>query len=385
MPPALTTTSIGLNTNLSRFTQAYVVPVSTYLAVAIAGGYGTGREVVQFFSGHGAMGGLFGIGLSALLLALTTALSFEFARLHRVYDYRSFLQELIGPYWILFEVLYLLLLFIVLAVVTSAAGAMLSNRIGVSENYGLFAMVAIIGCLLFFGRSVVERSMVIVTALLAVAFSYYFVAVISADGSRILEQLNQSGPVGRSWIRSAAQFALYSGVAAVIALFSTTGIDRRIDAFRSGALCGVLIMVPGLLFHLSFLGRLVEVNAATVPIYWMIDRIDAPALMTIYLVAMFATFLGTGLGFLQALNERLDAWSMGRHGRRMGGIAHVGVGVVGLLISAGLAQFGIIALIARGYGTMAWGFLVVFFVPLLTVGASKIWNGAFSTRAKLSV
>ena len=46
----------------------------------------------------------------------------------------------------------------------------------------------------------------------------------------------------------------------------------------------------------------------------------------------------------------------------------------GLLISLGLASFGITALVAKGYGTIAWGYLVVFMIPLLTVGVFKIWR-----------
>jgi len=37
-----------------------------------------------------------------------------------------------------------------------------------------------------------------------------------------------------------------------------------------------------------------------------------------------------------------------------------------------LASFGIAQLVAKGYGNLAWGFLVVYMVPLLTVGIYKI-------------
>jgi uncharacterized membrane protein YkvI len=37
-----------------------------------------------------------------------------------------------------------------------------------------------------------------------------------------------------------------------------------------------------------------------------------------------------------------------------------------------LSQVGIVALIAKGYGTLAWGFLLVFTLPLLTLGTWRI-------------
>ena len=43
-----------------------------------------------------------------------------------------------------------------------------------------------------------------------------------------------------------------------------------------------------------------------------------------------------------------------------------------------MSQMGRVALIAKGYGTLAWGFLVVFILPLLTAG---IWRIATHRRS----
>ena len=327
---------------------------------------------MEFFSVSGAYGGLFGMALAAIIIAIITATSLEFARLFKVYDYRSFIKELIGPFWFLFEILYVLLFLIVLAVVTAAAGSIMSDRLGISENFGLFSMLAIIGCLLFFGRGVVEKSLVIVSVLLFSAFGYYFYSVWAVNGNAIVEQLSVASISEGSWFLPAAQFAMYSATAVTIILFTARGIEKRIDALVSGSIAGILFVLPGVLFHISFLGNLDQIILEDVPIYWMIDQINSPGLMPIYLIAMFLTFLGTGLGFLQAVNERLDAWSTSRGGEPLGQWAHVGVGITGLLISAGLGQFGIIALIAKGYGTISWGFLFVFIIPLLTIGVWKM-------------
>jgi uncharacterized membrane protein YkvI len=52
--------------------------------------------------------------------------------------------------------------------------------------------------------------------------------------------------------------------------------------------------------------------------------------------------------------------------------AHAAVAAAGLLISALLGQLGIVDLIAKGYGTLAWGFLLVFVIPVLFVGTLRI-------------
>jgi len=364
--------------NFVRISRVYIVPIAAYQAVAIAGGYGTGREVIEFFTSFGVFGGLYGLITAALLLGVVTAVSFEFARVFRVYDYRSFFRKLIGPFWVLFEILYILLFLIVLAVVASAAGSILSSRLGAPENLGLILMLSIIASLLFFGRTVVERSLVVITLLLLSAFVYYLFAVISVDGDLILNRLGTAQETDFSWLKPALQFGMYSAAVAVIILFSTSGIETRKEAFVSGGLCGLIFMIPGLLFHISFMGRLEEITAIKVPVYWMIDQIDVPYLLPVYLLAMFGTFLGTGLGFLQAVSERLDAWATVKMGKSLPRWLHVLIAIGALLISAVLGQFGIIDLIAKGYGTIAWGFLIVFIIPIMTIGVYKIYSSRWS-------
>lgn len=360
--------------NYSRLVKAYIIPIAAYQAVAIAGGYGTGREVVQFFSSHGAYGGLLGVAAAALILAIVTGLTFEFARLFKVYDYRSFFDKLVGPAWIFYEILYLTFFLIVLAVVASAADNILQSRLGLPENVGLLLMLSLVAVLLFFGRAVVERSLVVITTLLLGAFIYYFISVLSVDSALILDRFSSDNSTSFSWVVPALQFSMYSATVAVIVLFSTTGIETRKDAFLSGGLCGLIVMIPGFLFHVSFMGQLEGVTQANVPIYWMIDQLGIPLLLTVYIIAMFGTFLGTGLGFLQAVSDRLDTWSMNRSGASLARWKHACVAVGGLLISAILGQFGIIDLIAKGYGTLGWGFLIVFILPLVTIGAYRIFS-----------
>jgi uncharacterized membrane protein YkvI len=44
------------------------------------------------------------------------------------------------------------------------------------------------------------------------------------------------------------------------------------------------------------------------------------------------------------------------------------VGVLLLIVAAVVARFGLIDLIAKGYGTITWGFWLVYVIPTLTLG-----------------
>ena len=84
----------------------------------------------------------------------------------------------------------------------------------------------------------------------------------------------------------------------------------------------------------------------------------------------------TCAGLLQGVNERLDAWRMERSGRACDAKVHAIVSGGALIVSLFLASYGITALVAKGYGSVAWGYLIVYLVPLLTIGVYKIFRSA---------
>jgi uncharacterized membrane protein YkvI len=138
--------------------KKYLLPGFVFQSVVIAGGYGTGRELVEYFLNYGPLGGLLGMFLiTTLLWSVLLAVSFEFSRKFRVYDYRTFFMRLMGRFWVIFEILYLALLFIVLAVIGSAAGILLRDNFGLPYIVGVMTMLAAIGFLTFKGSLLIER------------------------------------------------------------------------------------------------------------------------------------------------------------------------------------------------------------------------------------
>ena len=47
-----------------RFLRVYVVPGAVFQSVMVGGGYGTGREIVEYFTTFGSLGGLLGIAFA---------------------------------------------------------------------------------------------------------------------------------------------------------------------------------------------------------------------------------------------------------------------------------------------------------------------------------
>src|SRR5215468_1464036 len=91
----------------SRF-QRFVLPGLAFKAVVIGGGYATGRELAEFFLPSGPQGGLLAMLLAMVFWSLICAATFSFAQLTSSRDYRSFFKNLLGPGWVVFEVVYVI-------------------------------------------------------------------------------------------------------------------------------------------------------------------------------------------------------------------------------------------------------------------------------------
>ncbi len=171
---------------------------------------------------------------------------------------------------------------------------------------------------------------------------------------------------------SGLQYSLYNVAAVPLMLYATRSIETRGQAVISGSLAAVFAMSLGVLFHLSFAAAPADVLSQTMPTHWMIQSLSAHSLMTAYIIVLFGAMIKTCAGIVQGLNERLDGWSMRRAGKPLSRLSHGALAGAVILVSGGLSSFGLVTLISRGYGTMAWGFLIVFIIPLLTVGIYKL-------------
>ena len=107
-----------------------LLPGLALKAFVIGGGYATGRELAEFFLPSGPRGGLMAIGLATVMMSLLSAITFVIARRLQTFDYRNFFREIVGPGWILFELAYLLLVVLILAVYGAAAGAIAAAVFG---------------------------------------------------------------------------------------------------------------------------------------------------------------------------------------------------------------------------------------------------------------
>ena len=169
-----------------RTFRKYLLPGLVFQSVVIAGGYGTGRELVEYFLNYGPLGGLLGmLIITTVMWSVLLALTFEFSRKFRAYDYRTFFMKLLGPFWFLFEILYFILLFIVLGVIGSAAGSLLRDNFCIPFIIGVMIMLCAIGFLTFKGSGLIEKFLSSWSIVLYIVYGLFLIVAVVKFGPEI--------------------------------------------------------------------------------------------------------------------------------------------------------------------------------------------------------
>lgn len=344
-------------------------------SVVIAGGYGTGREVVEFFSNQGMNAGIKGFTTALVCMACVFALCLEISRVFRVYDYRSFFRILLGPAWFLFEVLGVVMFMLIFAVIGSAAGEVIHQELGLHPMAGVSIMLLCVTVIVFYGRELVTRLLAYWSLFLYLVFFAYLACVFVLLDQQIAAGFSASTDQP-GWLSKGLQYTFYNATAIPVILYCAMAIETRRQAIIAGCVGAVIAIAPGLMLHVSFAAHYPAILEEGLPVYAIFALLDIEVLKIAYLVMLFGTFIETGAGNLQGVMERIDNWLRETDRAPLARHYHAIIAAVAMLIAGALSHLGIVTLIAEGYGTLAWGYLFVFIIPLFTVGIYRLYQGA---------
>ncbi|HEY7512859.1 MAG TPA: hypothetical protein VIC87_00195, partial [Vicinamibacteria bacterium] len=222
---------------MSDFFRRYLLPGFVFEAAVIGGGYATGRELVEFFLPAGPLGGLLAMVVTMAVWSAVLAVSFELARRARAYDYRSFTRLLLGRGWFLFEIAYLLLIVLVLAVMGAAAGEIVKSLFGVPKLLGSLAMIACVGLILLQSSTAIEEFLSWSVAYLYLVYVVFLTWSLLAFGDRVEASL-LAEPLGRRWFLAGVTYAGYNVATIPAVLFCIRHLTSRREAVVAGLLAG---------------------------------------------------------------------------------------------------------------------------------------------------
>jgi uncharacterized membrane protein YkvI len=209
---------------------------------------------------------------------------------------------------------------------------------------------------------------------LFVVYAFFVLLSLGKFGDRIVAGF--AAPVAAGgWFSAGVTYASYNVVAAVIILPVVRHLTSSRDAVTAGLLAGPLAMLPAALFFICLIAYYPQIGDQALPSDFMLRQLDMPVLQAAFQSMIFLALLETGVGAVHAINERIAVVWAAHRNRPFSAANRLTVAGVLLVGSIFIAdRFGFVALIAKGYRLMAWIFLIVYVLPLMTFGLWRLAN-----------
>ncbi|KQZ61075.1 hypothetical protein ASD67_17525 [Sphingopyxis sp. Root1497] len=373
---------VGETGGRASWFQRFLLPGFALKAVIIGGGYATGRELAEYFVPSGPWGGLAAMLLATVIWSVVAALTFALARGLGAYDYRAFFKGLLGPGWIVFEAAYIICVVLMLAVFGAAAGAIGAATFDWPEWAGSALLAVSIVAVTAWGTGAVEQMFKYVSILLYTVYGLLLVLALANFGGLIGQGFANAPPPSGNWMAGGLTYASYNIVGAVVILPVLRHLTSQRDAVVAGLIAGPLSMLPAILFFVAMMAFYPAIGAETLPSDFLLRQLAMPWFHILFQVMIFAALLESGAGAIHAINERVSGAveSRGRAPLSTGRRAVIGAVILtGCMFVAG--EIGLVDLIASGYRFLAWLFLAVFVVPLVTVGSWRLLRGQAAAPA----
>lgn len=366
---------------LHRKARVYLIPAIIFQSVLIGGGYATGREIVSYVAKFGA-NGIWAAITCTIGFTFFLVLMYEFARKFEAYDYRTMMKNLLHKGYWAFDALYIVMMVLVIAVLASAAGSMWVAVAGIPYYLTVGIVVIVGGLLCFYGRKWLLRFKLFGTIGIYAWQVLQVAVVVAAIGwgpSIHTITAAQTGMVQHATVGSAMYrgflYVMYNLVVFFAILYVLPAIKSRKEAILSGIVSGTLGTVPLWATYFCYMGFYPSEEVLGAPVPWLaVLNNVAPWIIPFFAAVLMWTITETNAGLVHAVNERID---IHLKDSGLGKLARWQRGAVALVIFIGaifLTQYGVITLIAKGYTYMAYGFMLLFALPLATIGIFRIWK-----------
>ena len=365
---------MGEVTKKSSWFQLLIVPGIVFQSTVIAGGYGTGRELIEYFMGYGPVKGTMAICIVTLAAwSIVAALTYMYAVKFQKFNYKNLMQDLLGPVSIAYEIAYLYLVVIIMAVVTSAAGEIVNTLFGWNNWIGIIGMAAAIFFLVMSGSDLIEK---VLSAWSFVLYGTYIIFLIMCFvklHGMIGEAYAAPQPtdVGAAWIKGGFMYAFYNMACILGTIYTVKHSSSVKISGWAGIISGLIGIIPGIILFVAMCAFYPEINGETLPIAYMIGKMNVPWFQYIFQIVLFGTLIETGSGLIYGITDRFTT-SFQEKGKEAPKNLTMIIALIFLIVGVVVAQFGLTGLIAKGYGAGAWLMFITYCIPIITLGLYKI-------------
>jgi uncharacterized membrane protein YkvI len=350
-----------------------ILPGIILQSVLVGGGFATGREIVEYGGKYGSLGWISGISIF-FGFSIMSVLSFEASRKWNVYDYKSLVRKLIGKGWIGFEIVYLSLAILTIAVMAAAAGEILKDIFSLNYWVGVLVIIFLVALLNFKGEDFIAKMKTIGTIALFIAYAIFGLSVFFSRSGNVFDAFSFTEPNFDTVSIGGLSLIVWTGIVYVgynlgvypASFFTLRDLKSRRDSIYAGLFSGVLMTIPWFLTYMAIMAYYPDksVIGATIPWLKMLEPFNQIYIL-IFGVVVGWTLVETATGVIHGFIMRLENDLEEKNKSKLKPVAKGGIAMIALLLSLVLAQVGIIDLIAKGYTIMAYGMILFYAIPLL--------------------
>lgn len=372
----------------------------TFMALAFVwfsthfgGGFSSGRQPVSFFLNQ-HWTGIFMPGAAMVVTALTLYFGWRIGAKYGVYDYHSWAQKAYYPYEKFFSPLHGFIVNITMVIATAVAfatsGSTLEKMLGTSYLLNTLVTGIVIFLLTIFGAALVRRFATIVSLFMIACILIAYVPNVIKFFPNIIENFNTwytttSTPDSTVTVWGAIWWAFkYGGLqgcalgAYIVHAEACPEKKNLIKAASFG-----FVLNAGILYLASF-GILAFADqgslADRVPTLFVVQHGIGSDYMPILLsITLILAAVTTGVNFVFGISKRALTFmsrNMNEEETKSNEFKHSVIASAGMLIVCwGVAQFGLIPLVAKGFGAVGWMALGIITIPVLLRGF-KIWTAS---------
>lgn len=367
-----------------KFIPAWLLCSTFWFAMHSGGGFASGQQEVRYFLTSGWTC-VFLPFLAMSIQGCCVFMMWEFARVSKSYDLRSWVDRFYYPFDKIFanlqDAVFIIFLCMPPAAAIAGGSSILEHSFGTPYFIGTMIMTTIVFLCSVFGAELVRRLAGIKTVALLFFLGAVVAVGINTKWDVILANIhNQIAPADFSWTHALWMTLIYCSFQTFIAPFVSVAEPLQTRAHcAKAAITGVLINGTCLsLVCFMLLGYYPEVLSEKIPIpvLYIVEHLDQNLLRTFYTIAMFFAFISTAFAFVFSSVRRFEnskVWKLLPE-EKIPSLRSRNciIAVITLLYAFAVSQLGLVTIVAKGFAYMGLFGLFLTVIPLLLFGPMKI-------------
>ena len=358
------------------------------------GGFASGRQVVEYFVRYGKYAIIMPV-ISQAVIAIVLYAAWMYAFENKAFYYRVWTDKFYKPVEKVmsnvYELLYNLTLITATAVAFATGGATMKSVFGTSYLFNTALIAAALLLLTIFGAKFVRRAAsVIAIAIIAGMFIIYIPNII-AGFPKIAENLSalSAAPTASGLglfdaLWTTLKYAGFQSVVIGAYIAHSSALEDKKDIMKASVLGFVL---NASMLVMTVLGLHIFMNdgilTESVPALTVIrNGVGAGWMVPLISVLILLGAVSTGVNLIYGITQRVVIL-MGKNDNEAAFKSKernrsIIVSAVYVMITWSIAQFGLIPLIAKGYGTLGYISVFVIILPIVL----KFYLGRLFTKAQ---